>query len=415
MIPLAVRATFGFANPNAAGALLALLALAVWLLPGKGRRVVVLKTILSATALVLLSLTASRGALIALLAGGVAIWVASGSPIPWRRWPIGLGVAVLIVSLIIVPGKLGHRLAASSPEEGSLSSRFVVYGAIPRLMVAAPGGWGLGNSASAYENWFQPLDDTRHYKNLLSTHGTWLVEFGWLGRFLYFIGWLLILLVAWRIPVSFGIWIAWGTACLFSHLGKDWILWIVPAIALLMVVCKSSDGRKLPSREAFLVLTGTALGMMILFIGLGFPRNSVRLNGALLVFGNGGEMVYYQPDTNVLGTTLGKDLRSMGGATVAMDWDALKHTKLKQIIFTGNANVPPEARLEDASIFWINPPEVLNEAQRQVMLSAKKRLFLWGELRSDANPYLLSRWAKASAVDWIFLRGSGLFVPPDKF
>ena len=105
----------------------------------------------------------------------------------------------------------------------------------------------------------------------------------------------------------------------------------------------------------------------------------------------------------------------MGGATVAMDWDALKHTKLKQIIFSGNSKVPAEARLEGASLLWINPPEELNEVQRQLMLSAKKRVFLWGELRSDANPYLFRRWAKDSAIEWVDLPGSGLFVPPDKF
>lgn len=413
-MPHAVRATFGFENANAAGALFAMLALAVWFFPGKSRWVVVLKAILSATALFLLSLTASRGGLVALFAGCVGIWVSSGSRVAWRRWPVGLGVAVLIVSLIFVPGKLGHRLAASSPEEGSLSSRFVVYESIPHLMASAPEGWGVGQAASAYENWFQPLSDTRHYKNLLSTHGTWLVEFGWVGRFLYLIGWLLVLLVAWRVHVSFGIWIAWGTACLFSHLGKDWMLWIVPGIALIMVASKSPDGRKLPSREALLVLTGIALGLLLL-VAFGFSKNSIRKEGDLLVFGNGGEMVYYQPDENVLGTTWGKDLRSIGGATVAMDWYALKHTKLKQIIFTGNPKVPKEARLEDATLFWINPPEKINEAQRELMLSAKKRVFLWGELRSDANPYELIRWAKDSGVDWIDLRGCGFFIPADKF
>jgi len=411
---LAVRATFGFQNPNAAGALLAMLALAFWLIPGKGRLPLILRLAASLLCLAMLSLTASRGALVALLAGGLAWWVAAACPIPWTRWRTLLVLALVMIALLVVPGKLGHRMIASSPEEGSLSSRLVVYESIPRLMALAPGGWGIGQSASAYENWFQPLDDSRHYKNLLSTHGTWLVEFGWIGGFFYIIAWLLVILATWRNPVSFGIWVAWGMACMFSHLGKEWILWIVPFAALVMAICQSPDGRKLPSRAAMLTIAGAAFGLIFLMVAFGIFKNSIHKEGGMLVFGNGGEMIYCQPDESVLGTTWGKDLRSMGGVTVVMDWDTLKHTEGKKIIFSGNPKIPTELRLEDATLFLVNPPEKLNDAQRQLMLSAKKRVVFWGELRSDANPYLLHCWANDSGIDWIDLRGCGFFVPASR-
>jgi hypothetical protein len=46
LLATAMRATFGFSNPNAAGALFTMVALGIWLLPGKSRWAMALKAMM---------------------------------------------------------------------------------------------------------------------------------------------------------------------------------------------------------------------------------------------------------------------------------------------------------------------------------------------------------------------------------
>ena len=413
LLATAMRATFGFSNPNAAGALFTMVALAVWLLPGKSRWAKALKATVTMVVIILMAMTASRGAVIALLVGGVAWWLAAGRPVPRKGWPIVTVAGLLVVTLIILPGSMGKRLAHSSLQEPSLACRMEVYRAIPQLLVSAPGGWGSGQAAAAYEHWFQPINDTRHYKNLLSTHGTWLVEWGWMLRFLYLMVWGAVLLLAWRVPVSFGIWIAWGAACCFSHLGKEWGLWVIPIAALLPVFwCLRNEMWK-PSWRQWLSVGVTALAGCLLLAALGISGNTIRKSAHSIVVGRGGDL-FYQPDERVLGTAWGKIMREQGNVIVATDWEGMKQAVSGRIVFSGDAPVPMGVSLPGCSLLWINPPPKLDEAQRKVVLSAKKSLFLWGQFRTDANPKALRVWAAQSGVTWADLPGTGLYVPGDK-
>jgi hypothetical protein len=413
LLATAMRATFGFSNPNAAGALFTMIALAVWLFPGKSRWAKALKATVTMVVIILMAMTASRGAVIALLVGGVAWWLAAGRPIPGKGWPFVAVAGLLVVALIILPGSMGKRLACTSPQEPSITSRVEVYRAIPQLLLSAPGGWGSGQAAAAYENWFQLENDTRHYKNLLSTHGTWLVEWGWPPRFLYLMGWGVVLLLAWRVPVAFGIWIAWGAACCFSHLGKEWGLWLIPIAALLPVFWNGRKTRMMPSLRQWLSVGVTALAGCLLLAALGILGNTIRKSAHSIVVGRGGDL-FYQPDERVLGTAWGKIMREQGNVIVATDWEGMKQAVSGRIVFSGDAPVSPGASFSGRSLVWINPPPKLDEAQRKVVLSARKSLFLWGQLRTDANPMTLRSWASQSGVAWVDLPGTGLYVPGEK-
>ena len=413
VLATATRATFGFSNPNEAGALFAMIALAVWHLPGRSRWAMALKTMVAMAAIILIAMTASRGALIALLLGGAAWWLAAGRPFYPRWWPIVAVAALLLVTLITIPGTMGKRLARSTPQEPSLVSRMDVYRAIPQLLVSAPGGWGSGQAAVAYESWFQPINDTRHFKNLLSTHGTWLVEWSWPLCFLYFMGWGAVLLLAWRVPVAFGIWVAWGMACCFSHVGKEWSLWMIPIGSLFFVAWKLGNKAKMPSWKSWGWVSGGAIGVALLLGALGFSGNTIRKSAHLIVVGRGGDF-FYLPDERVLGVAWGKIMRRRGDVTVATDWEGMKLQGGARVVFSGNAPVPPGASLSDQSLLWINPPPKLDDAQKKAVLSARNCLFLWGQFRTDANPLALRAWAAQSGVSWADLPSVGLYVPGEK-
>jgi hypothetical protein len=412
ILATATRATFGFSNPNAAGALLAMFALGIWLLPGRNRGAMVLKAVVTMVGMILMAMTASRGALIALIAGGAASWLAAGRPWSHRSWLV-VGIALLLLSLIALPGTMGKRLARTSSQEPSFVSRMEVYRAIPQLLVSAPGGWGSGQAASAYESWFQPMNDTRHFKNLLSTHGTWLVEWGWPLRFLYLIAWEAILLLAWRVPLSFGIWVAWGTASCFSHIGKEWGLWMIPIGSLFFVAWELRNKAKVPSWRQWRWVCGSAMGVALLLGALGFSGNTIRKSAHSIVVGRGGDL-FYRPDARVLGVAWGKSMRRRGDVTIATDWEGMKMQGGTRVIFSGNAPVPPGASLSDQSLLWINPPPKFDDAQRRVVLSAKNRLFLWGQFRTDANPSALRAWADQFGVSWADLPSVGLYVSGEK-
>ena len=413
VLATARRATFGFSNPNEAGALFAMIALAVWLFPGRSRWAMALKAMVAMAAVIMLSMTASRGALVALLAGGAAWWLAAGRPFYRRWWPIVAVAALLLVALVTFPGTMGKRLARSSSQEPSLVSRMEVYRAVPKLLVSAPGGWGSGQAATAYENWFQSDNDIRHYKNLLSTHGTWMVEWSWLLRFLYLMAWGVVLFLAWRVPVVFGIWMAWGTACCFSHVGKEWGLWVIPVIALIPVFWSRRNTDQMLSWRQWLGVGVTALTGCLLLALLGMSGNTIRKSTHSIVVGKGGDL-FYRPDERVMGSAWGKIMRSRGDISVATDWEGLKQQGSGRIVFSGEAPVSAGASLPEGSLLWINPPPKLDDAQKKAVLSARKSLFLWGQFRTDANPMALRAWAAQSGVAWVDLPGAGLYVPGEK-
>jgi hypothetical protein len=415
MIPLAaaMRASFGFSNPNAAGALFAMLSLGVWVLPGRSRAVMVLKSMATMAGIILMAMTASRGALVGLLLGASAWWLSAGRPFPRRGWMILAAALPLMMALIIIPGAMGKRLACSSLQEPSLASRLEVYRAIPKLLVSAPGGWGSGQAAEAYENWFQQENDTRHFKNLLSTHGTWLAEWSWPLRFLYVTAWWWVLLVAWRVPRAFGIWIVWGTACCFSHVGKEWVLWLIPLAALLSAFWCSRNEAQIGLFRGWLLAGGGALICCLLLGALGLSGNAIRKSTHEIVVGRGG-VLFYHPDERVVGTTWGKMVRGWRNVTVATDWEGMKPQESTRVVFTGNAPVPAGVSLSGDSLLWVNPPAELDQIQTKMVLSFTKRTLLWGELRSDADPMDLRKWAGQSGVSWVDLPGTGLYVPGEK-
>lgn len=236
------RFTMGFRSPNAAGGLLACLALAgisLFLSVGKAR--MALGALVSVPALVGLVLTGSRGGLVAFGCGFVVLLALSFM----RRatHPVGRRILVLLVCLAMAAtavfvwkgtGMLTRSLAGGAAGRGEGSDRISIVSSALRMMADAPGGWGVRNAGPAYSNWYQPMGGNTWQLTLVSDQLTRLVGYGWLGRGLWIFGWLAVLSLFWTFARrGFGrggvaVWLALAVASSFNMMLSESALWALP-------------------------------------------------------------------------------------------------------------------------------------------------------------------------------------------
>ena len=401
------RQDFGFGNPNMAGAFFAVLVLAVFLVPARGRWLVALRFLISALFFGCLLLTASRGALVGLGLGSIAAWVASGFPRPKPGKWIVLCASVVLLSTV-VGSRAIQRMASLSPSEGSTSSRIAVYRWVPAMVVAAPKGWGMGNAAISYENWFQDPGDSTSFKNLLSTHATWIVERGMLFLLAYSALWVLALTLC--NPLALGVLVTWGTCAAFSHVGGAWWMWVIPALALGQALRDRWGKKSWPARPAWLVSSLLFVAVCVLFLLLGVthaPSPAIRYDGRVVRVGSGQpDLWFLAPDVSVMGKTYGKMLRSMGNVAVARHWDDVR----SPLVLSGNAPDPSGA-LACERLVWLNPPASISSALQLLVQRSTNKRIVWGAQRSDANPAALRAWfVPLPNAQWSALPGRGKYL-----
>ena len=238
------RFTMGFRSPNAAGGLLACMALVgVSFFLGSAKPRIVLGALLSSSALVGLVMTGSRGGLVAFGAGFLALLVLSF----FRRavQPVGRRILVLLVCLAVTAGAvlawkgtgfLTRSLAGGAAGRGEGSDRVSIVSSALRMMADAPGGWGVRNAGPAYSNWYQPMGGNTWQLTLVSDQLTRLVGYGWLGRGLWIFGWLAALSLLWTFARrGFGmggvaVWLALAVASSFNMMLSESALWVLPLL-----------------------------------------------------------------------------------------------------------------------------------------------------------------------------------------
>lgn len=225
--------------------------------------------------------TMSRGAVIALFAGLIPLVMVAPRP-----WPRGRIVGVVVAVWVIVGASLylnaGERLGQGIVhEDRSITNRFQIWKAAPRMMVDAPGGWGLGSSGAAYMQWYQPLSSNEGYRTLVNSHLTWLVELGWPLRVAYLFGWAAVLLLCWPgrasrwLAVPLGVWITFLVAAAFSSVAESPWLWIVPGAALIAVLGYRIRGKIWPSGKLWLIPLGVNLLLCGVLVVLGGRHSSM--------------------------------------------------------------------------------------------------------------------------------------------
>ena len=264
------RWDFGLDSPNKAAAVLVFLLLPLLALSVRARREWIRWCAGLILALVGYGLvrTFSRGGLVAFLLGALVLLAGLRKLlVVGRRWiPIVLAACTL-VGAAVWTGFAG-RVADSSPTaDASVGNRLAIWRNVPCMMADTPGGWGHGAAGDAFMGWYQPLDKTERYRTLVNSHFTWLVEWGWCGRFLLVWAWLLAfgaVIVRWRTcgdPLPLAVWIAFAAAAFFSSVAEEWIVWVVPVAALMPAAWTFCTAKG--ARRTVVVVTLVASGVLL--------------------------------------------------------------------------------------------------------------------------------------------------------
>jgi len=269
--------------------------------------------------------TGSRGGVLALICGCLVwaylSWRSGFSPKTWKPW-IGVSLILLLgtgAGLMAFPKGFRIGTVDMSPE-ASAGRRLEVWSTVPAMLAAAPNGWGIGESAEAYEQWFEPVGEGVQLKHLLSSHLTWLVEGGWRFRWLYFCFWMAALLLL--APSSKFTFSLWGTAvwtafliALFYNASGKWWNWPLPGLWLTVALILRWKQEAFPPRSSWVLAAFASVGLVLLPFIMMDTKSSPRSihasdDGNVVLIGKGAPTVaVLSPNKNVLGNFYGQAIR----------------------------------------------------------------------------------------------------------
>lgn len=290
------RLRLWFDNPNKAGLLFAEVTLAAlalfflsrwwwWVLGG----------LLSIASFGCLVATSSRGGFLAFLAG-LSIFFLSRvrAFFNWKRLVPIVAALALAAGWIVWSGQ-SERLAKNLFREGQTeTSRLLVWREVPRMMVDAPGGWGFGNSARAYIDWYQKKNNCL-LQNMISGHLTFLVEAGWPLRTGYVMFWILALILSFRqalagkSPAPCAVLTAFAVAACFNPVVAIAELWVLPAACVAVVLRRAFQACR--NWRAYLVPALLAGAGMVAFVAAVFVLKARFEDGSRPVIGKSGDAV----------------------------------------------------------------------------------------------------------------------------
>ena len=316
------RLDWGFNNPNMTAALIAMLAVVAL---GTGfiyRKYFWHILPIAYVLMVCLIQTLSRGGLIALVVGFVAL-VVSVRPILNRSKVIAL--AIMTLSLIgysyYSGGAERYTQGINGLEDRSISNRWLIYKSVPSMIVDAPQGWGIGNASSAYHQWYQPEGRDESYLNLVNSHFTWLVEWPWWARIFYITAWAVTLIMLWPYSksrasgVALAVWATFFVAASFSSVAHRPYIWVLPFLVFSVVIIHRYIARiGLSSKQilsACLVASAVYIGIYLFASAL--PTHpSVWHSAGVTIIGPlnaDRKIVVYGTDDNILGKRYGHRIR----------------------------------------------------------------------------------------------------------
>jgi hypothetical protein len=412
---------WGLGNPNKTAVLIAMLMLAIWLVAYIKRWGFWASLVCFVSLGVCLMDTASRGGLVAALAGGVYLLL--NLPKPWpkiRVISIVAGSGMIVLSSLFFCTLPRYGLGINS-EDPSITHRLALWRSAPRMMVDAPWGWGFGNSGRAYVQWYQPLDHHEIYRTLVNSHMTWLVEMGWLGRFLYLMAWVAPFLLCWprhrtlfqAIPLA--VWITFAVGAFFSSVAECIWLWGLPLLALFVAVWgrwREADWPKMIICSQGISASAIAL-FTIWAIGMVSPSRTVRGSADRVVLGGGQPTIWVLTDPKILGSDFGRTLRenmppySVGLITTPRLPPDLQGNLL---VVCGSVSSAELGTLSTLSshfhrLILVNPAFYPKEFG---IRDGRNLTVLYGEFaRSPA----VEEWRTQLVAHSIMIRGAGDFVP----
>lgn len=423
------RLRLWFDNPNKAGLLFAEIALAalalVFLRPWWLK---LLGGVLSLGAFGCLLATSSRGAFLSFLCGlGLMALTRLRSLFNWKRMAL-LAAALAVAAGCLFASGQGERLVKNLFNEGqSETSRLTVWKQVPAMMVDAPGGWGWGKSARAYIDWYQEQNNCL-LKDMISGHLTFLVEAGWVLRFLYLFVWGLFLLAALRLarkggsPIPLGIGGVFAVAACFNPVIAVWELWVIPAVAVVVAAVdfpRWSRRGNLWTVGFTALCTGLALAGIAVYGGsMAKTTPSVRRTSTGTVLNGNSAAVYLAEDDFVLHGgywwRFGNELRGYfrGNAKARAVGHVRRVSELpaamEKLVLVGEAGrdfIQMKKRPDVKEVVFLSPPFTWREVPGELLKSAKTTL---------AAGELAMRWSGAGidAPEWVkTVPGAELYIP----
>ncbi len=418
------RMDWGFGNPNKTAAFIATLMVAVWALAFI-RRGGFWPALLLFTGLgVCLIHTFSRGGLIAVFAGLALVAWKLPRPWAWKKIvAISLSIWAMMGCSIYLQAheRYGQGLAQ---EDRSITHRLQIWKMAPRMMVDAPTGWGLGHAGKAYMQWYQPLDRHEEYRTLVNSHLTWLVEMGWPLRFFYVLAWFVIFILCWPSKacrwrvIPLGIWMTFATAALFSSVAESPWLWIVPGVALFVVLAHRIQSRAWPRLAIWLVPPAAAGFVLAVFFLFGRGDSMIRGSSDQVIVGRGESQRWLVADENTFGRNYGKKLREAlsfeesGKNTVGTvgSIGALGDISGKTVILGGSIAGQDKARMQT----------LLTTAQKVILINPSCFPTEWNLSKENATrvEVVFGEFSQSSAADaWAQvvsirrIEGAGDFLP----
>jgi hypothetical protein len=403
--------------------------------------------VISATGFLLLA-TKSRGGIIAALAGLAEVWWArininrvqrkgGGDPFS-KRSKGGILMLLSIVLILFGYGVANKSLARFSAGD---SSRADLWPAGLSMLWDAPGGWGSGQAANVYAQWYQSSDDPRGYLSLVNYHLTWLVENNLAARIAYSLAWSSLFWFLWPtadsrtpkdaigdsfvasriMPIGAGCWIALFVAAIFSTVLKWMPLWIIPVCWLVVVLWQRIRGKNWPSWRLWCLFS--LVGLITLgclhLTGWALRRSSsLAVAGAKgVVLGKGPHsVVLYRPEIAVLGDRWGQEVRRLVDESESMvivlnKMDISINTpKSAAWIFTGTL---PESVPSAGELFFLNvvcSPELIDWIKKYESIPI--RVYISDSLSGPARFDAWEEFAESdSRVKVSVVRGANIFIP----
>lgn len=484
-----LRWNLGWPTPNYAGAFLATVLALVFVFSGSRWRWAFFAA--EAGGLFFLAKTYSRGALVAWglawLFGVVAsrAWRAPAKRLVWIARVVILAVMMLAVGFgwsrtTESADQSRGTLASDSPtdaqgdqikrnsessvtEDGSVVNRLALWRGGLKMIAAAPlTGWGVGESGRAYMNWYQDIERADGYTTMVNSYLHVAVEHGlpMLVAALFGVSWLLA--VAWRaacgvekagagvsavqpsreapaytitppaLMMAMGAsLVAWAVANVFTTLWIDPRLWIVPAVASLVLGWSAwkNDGVRLAS------LTIGSLFISALVAGGVYGAGRWLLGGQTLVpvpGKNGSVMLFHAgsvgqiwdvwPDPVVLGPAPGKELRRwleagsgevrlvVHRATSSLPGEVSAGAE-GAILFGRQAGLVGEEFLPDRRGLWIVHPSAPPPSRGKMSNQARSTAtVILPQIDEAGNGPAWRRWARENGASVIESPGSGLDI-----
>ena len=318
------RFTLLYRNPNRAGCLMALLAIAfLALVTGSSSRlwlrtVGVLGTI---AFVVLLFMTESRGGLVAFLAGAAVIgFFASRSRLGRRSRLVMLAMCLAVVAVLVAALALAGKFNVWHTGTIGDQLRCQIWSAAPRMMADAPWGWGAVTTPGlAFFRWYQSFQSPFFTWTLVSAHLTAMAAFGWAGRLAWIFFWIAVVVIpflaarrgASALPSA--MWTAFFVAGLFNPVFSSWTLWILPLASLALLVRQLRDWKSYMRPLMCCLFLSVSAIVVLIWTGKTASAKAdvpVKLVGETVLIGGDSPKVWLLDDEKTLGWVMApKELR----------------------------------------------------------------------------------------------------------